>query len=141
VILYLPHFFVFLFLFLYFMKHSLTLKQSLAEKALLPFDEKWKGRNVYPVRHGEGSIFLSIASYRDHRLENTLKEAFSKAEHPEKLFVGVVMQNCFEDCKTGVHRVSPIGEKVSKDSHYFKKNYVYSNFHFQSETFDDTQTK
>jgi len=85
--------------------------RAAAERVLLPFDQKWAGRTMFPVRHGEGSIFLSVASYRDHRLENTLKEAFSKAADPSKLFVGVVMQNCFEKCKTGVHRVSPFGEK------------------------------
>ena len=52
----------------------------------------WSGRTLYPVRT-DGSIFLSIASYRDHRLENTLKEAFGKAKHPEKLFAGVVIDN------------------------------------------------
>jgi hypothetical protein len=86
--------------------------RAAAENALLPFDARWKGRLMYPVRHGEGSIFLSIASYRDHRLENTLKEAFGKAADPTKVFAGVVMQNCFEKCKTGVHRVSPLGVKV-----------------------------
>jgi len=63
--------------------------RAAAERVLLPFDKRWRGRTVFPVRHGEGSIFLSVASYRDHRLENTLKEAFSNAKHPEKLFVGV----------------------------------------------------
>jgi hypothetical protein len=82
-----------------------------ASATLLPFDRKWRGRTMFPVRHGDGSIFISIASYRDHRLENTLKEAFGKAADPSKVFVGVVMQNCFEQCKTGVHRVSPVGEK------------------------------
>jgi len=85
-------------------------KESAAQ-TLLPFDRKWAGRTMFPVRHGEGSVFISIASYRDHRLENTLKEAFGKAKDPSKVFVGVVMQNCFEKCKTGVHRVSPLGVK------------------------------
>ena len=29
-------------------------------------------------------------------------KAFGKAKNPEQLHVGVVLQNCFENCKTGV---------------------------------------
>ena len=87
--------------------------RSAAERELLPFDKKWSNRTIYPVRK-DGSIFISIASYRYHRLENTLKEAFGKARHPEKLFAGVVMQNCHENCKTGVLVVSPPGQRPPK---------------------------
>jgi hypothetical protein len=87
--------------------------RTAAEEDLLPFDRRWSKRTLYPVRN-DSSIFLSIASYRDHRLENTLKEAFGKAAHPGKLFAGVVMQNCREQCKTGVLVVSPPGQRPPK---------------------------
>ena len=76
---------------------------KLANEYLLPFDKAYRGRNVFPVRE-DGSIFMSLASFRDHLLGATLKEAFRKAEHPERLFVGAVVQNCFGTeytCKTG----------------------------------------
>ena len=49
----------------------------------------------------DDSIFLSIASYRDPSCRATLRKAFSRADHPEKLFVGIVQQNCETDCMTG----------------------------------------
>ena len=41
--------------------------RAAAAAVLLPFDRRWKGRNLFPVRDDD-SIFISIASYRDHRL-------------------------------------------------------------------------
>ena len=80
---------------------------DLANKHLIPFDKAYRGKNIFPVRE-DGSIFMSLASFRDHLLGATLKEAFRKAEHPERLFVGAVVQNCFGDeyvCKTGAQVV------------------------------------
>ena len=80
---------------------------DLANKHLIPFDKAYRGKNIFPVRE-DGSIFMSLASFRDHLLGATLKEAFRKSEHPERLFVGAVIQNCFGDeytCKTGAQVV------------------------------------
>ena len=38
------------------------------------------------------SIFVSIASYRDPELENTITSAISNADYPEELYFGVVAQ-------------------------------------------------
>jgi hypothetical protein len=48
---------------------------------------------VIPKRGGLPTIFVSIASYRDNRCQNTITELFKKAKHPERIFVGIVQQN------------------------------------------------
>lgn len=39
------------------------------------------------------SIFVSVASYRDTECMTTLNDMFSKAKHPERIFVGICEQN------------------------------------------------
>jgi len=59
-------------------------------------------KKLYDVRE-DGSIFISIASYRDHTCGATLKKAFERAKYPEKLSAGIVQQNCVHPtkCMTG----------------------------------------
>ncbi len=42
--------------------------------------------------NGEETIFLMIASYRDFQCRETITSAFSRADHPERLFVAAVDQ-------------------------------------------------
>lgn len=51
----------------------------------------------------DGSIFVSIASYRDVTCGATLKKAYERAKFPEKISVGIVQQNCDspDKCYTG----------------------------------------
>ena len=80
---------------------------DLATEHLVPLDKAYRGRNVFPVRE-DGSIFMSLASFRDHLLGATLKDAFRNAEHPDKIYIGAVVQNCFGDeytCRTGAQVV------------------------------------
>lgn len=50
----------------------------------------------------DGSVFLSVAAYRDWNCDGTVAEAFSRADRPEKLHVAVVEMNCREEpCWTG----------------------------------------
>lgn len=74
--------------------HNLTLH------TLYPWDQAYLTR--MPPRREDGSIFLSVASYRDDNCPHTLEEAYAKAKIPEQLFVGLVQQNCYEDCRTGI---------------------------------------
>lgn len=67
---------------------------ELTAKYLQPFDQAYRGRPIFPIRE-DGSIFLSLAAYREHLLGDTLEFAFSHAKNPDKLFVGAVVQNCF----------------------------------------------
>ena len=71
-----------------------------AVKTLYVWDREYLTR--MPPRRDDGSIFLSVASYRDENCPNTLQWAYEKAKHPEKLFVGLVQQNCEKDCVSGV---------------------------------------
>ncbi len=42
--------------------------------------------------NGEETIFLMIASYRDFQCRETITSAFSRADHPERLFIAAVDQ-------------------------------------------------
>jgi len=71
-----------------------TVKQALSDKGLNLL------KKLGPPR-SDGSIFLSVASYRDDACGPTLRRAFERAKRPEKLFVGVVQMNCEHHCMTG----------------------------------------
>ena len=73
---------------------------DLAVKMLYPWDRDYLTR--MPKRRDDGTIFLSVASYRDENCPNTLKWAFEKAKYPERIFVGLVQQNCYDHCRSGV---------------------------------------
>lgn len=93
---------------------------DLVKEHLLPLDAPYRGKSVFPIREDD-SIFISVASYRDHMMGTTLREAFGKALHPDKLFIGAVVQNCFGidyTCRTGVEVVgkNDEGEDVTKVS-------------------------
>jgi len=45
------------------------------------------------------SIFISIASYRDNHITNTIKSIYSNASEPERIFCGVFLQIEDEDIK------------------------------------------
>jgi Glycosyltransferase (GlcNAc) len=49
---------------------------------------------IFPIRNDE-SIFLSLAAFREELLADTLRFAFAQAKHPDELYVGAVLQNCF----------------------------------------------
>lgn len=73
---------------------------DLTVKTLYLWDRDYLKR--MPLRRDDGSIFLSLASYRDENCPNTIKWAFGKAKNPEKLFVGLVQQNCHANCRSGI---------------------------------------
>ena len=99
-----------------------------AAEHLAPFDEAYRGRSIFQVRE-DGSIFISVAAFREHILDETLESAFSNAKNPDRIFVGAVIQNCFgkerEDgsidtsgrpCQTGPMQVGTKanGKKITK---------------------------
>ena len=43
------------------------------------------------------TIFVSIASYRDHECPETINSLFTQARHPARVFVGLCVQNAAED--------------------------------------------
>jgi len=74
---------------------------DLALKYLYPWDQEYLKR--IPPRREDGSVFLSVVSFRDEFCPETLKQAFAKAKRPQQLFVGLVQQNCEGDkCRSGV---------------------------------------
>ena len=76
-----------------------------ASSTVLPFDAAYRGRLLFPLREDD-SIFISLAAFRDHVLGQTLMNAYRAAQHPERLYVGAVVNNCFfAPCKTGAQVV------------------------------------
>jgi hypothetical protein len=51
----------------------------------------------YEKKDNSGTIFVSLASFRDRRCPRTLVELFEKASRPDRISVGVVQQNEPED--------------------------------------------
>ena len=78
---------------------------ALLDEILGPFESAYRNKSIFPIREDK-SIFISLASYRDHLLGETLRQAFKFAAYPNKLFIGAVVQNCFGlgdvTCRTGV---------------------------------------
>mmetsp|Transcript_6802 Transcript_6802/g.7719 ORF Transcript_6802/g.7719 Transcript_6802/m.7719 type:complete len:553 (+) Transcript_6802:105-1763(+) len=91
---------------------------DLTVKTLYLWDREYLER--MPERRDDGSIFLSIATYRDENCYNTVRNAFGKSKNPEKLFVGMVQQNCHEDCKGGILDASGRTEDVEPDQDCYK---------------------
>lgn len=73
---------------------------DLAVKTLYPWDRDYLSR--MPPRREDGSVFLSVATYRDENCFNTVYNAYDKAKNPDKLVIGLVQQNCHADCQSGV---------------------------------------
>jgi Glycosyltransferase (GlcNAc) len=66
---------------------------------------KWDDQNKHriPPQRTDKSIFVSLGTYRDPFCPMTLKSLYSQAAHPERLYVALLQQNCFEKkCRTGV---------------------------------------
>lgn len=65
----------------------------------------WDDQNKHriPVAKTDGSIFVSLGTYRDPYCPMTLKSLYAQAKNPEKLYVSLLQQNCFlATCRTGV---------------------------------------
>ena len=72
-----------------------------ALEKLYPWDREYLSR--MPVRRDDGSIFLSIATYRDENCINTITGAFKMSHDPTLLNVGLIQQNCVEEpCRSGI---------------------------------------
>jgi hypothetical protein len=66
----------------------------ITEKIIKPFDDLYAGKRIFPIRE-DGSIFISVAAFREFYLLETLVSAFKNAKNPDKVFIGAVVQNCF----------------------------------------------
>jgi [Skp1-protein]-hydroxyproline N-acetylglucosaminyltransferase len=76
---------------------------------------KWddENRHRFPRPRKDGSIYVSLGTYRDPFCPMTIKSLYANAKHPENVYVGLFQQNCFGPvCKTGVL----VGGKVEDTS-------------------------
>lgn len=78
---------------------------NLTMQEIDPLENAYRGRTIFPIRDDD-SIYISLAAFREHLLGKSLMSAFDKAKHPDKLFFGIVVQNCYGldgvVCRTGV---------------------------------------
>ena len=89
----------------------------LAQEHLAPFEATYRDKPIFPIRTDD-SVFISLASFRDYLLGDTLKGAFDQAKYPDKLFIGAIVQNCFGlkpypgeegvQCRTGAQVVGKV---------------------------------
>jgi hypothetical protein len=73
---------------------------EVSRDTILKWEEAHSGE--FPRPRDDGSIFVSMASYRDMYCPQTMDTMYAGAVHPEQLFVGLVQQNCYENCRSGV---------------------------------------
>jgi [Skp1-protein]-hydroxyproline N-acetylglucosaminyltransferase len=83
-----------------------------------------------------GTIFVSVASYRDDECKDTVFDMFAKAKHPNNVFVGVVQQNsdekkedCFDKCPDCAVRKQSGHIRVTNFSHMDAKGPTFARYH------------
>lgn len=76
----------------------------------IPF-EKTPRFNIMP-----GTIFISIASYRDSECSNTINSIYSNAKWPKNVFIGICEQNKYTDEYKGELCIKPEFEKLYSDN-------------------------
>lgn len=80
---------------------------------VIKWDDYNRKSGRYHRTRKDGSIFVSISTYRDHLCPMTVKSLFDKASNPRNVNVAIFQQNCFEKkCRTGVL----VGGKVEDTS-------------------------
>jgi hypothetical protein len=90
---------------------------DLTVKTLYVWDREYLSR--MPPRRDDGSIYLSLATYRDENCINTVTNAFGKAKNPDFLFIGLVQQNCHSECMSGILEGGKV-ESVEPDQDCYK---------------------
>ena len=94
--------------------------------------EKWEigGFPTIP-----GTIFVSVASYRDNECKTTVFDMFAKAKSPDSVYVGVVQQNkeqkedCFDLCPDCSKRKQSGHIRVTNFSYMEAKGPTFARYH------------
>lgn len=83
-----------------------------------------------------GTIFVSVASYRDDECKDTVYDMFAKASNPNNVFIGVVQQNsddkkedCFDKCSDCAARKQSGHIRVKNFSHLDAKGPTFARYH------------
>ena len=74
-----------------------------ALKPMPPVTDSWQDPSA--------EIFVTIPNYRDDKCGDTLKELFSKAAHPDRVYVGVIQQRTGEDVDCVARYCALVGHK------------------------------
>lgn len=92
---------------------------NITKRMPMTWDEENKHR--FPKPRKDGSIYVSIGTYRDPFCPMTIKSLFDKARAPDRVFVGLFQQNCFgPKCRTGVLAGGRV-EEAGPDPDCFKE--------------------
>lgn len=81
-----------------------------------------------------GTIFVSVASYRDDECKDTVYDMFAKAKNKDNVFAGVVQQNkegeedCFDKCAECAQRKQAGHIRVINMSHEDAKGPTYARY-------------
>lgn len=82
----------------------------------------------------KGTIFVSVASYRDDECKDTVYDMFEKASNPDRIFAGVVQQNkeqkedCFDKCEKCKKRKDSGNIRVKNFPHTMAKGPTFARF-------------
>ena len=82
-----------------------------------------------------GTIFVSVASYRDFECALTVFDMFAKAKNPDSIYVGVVQQNkeqkedCFDRCPECSKRKQSGHIRVTNFSYMQAKGPTFARYH------------
>jgi [Skp1-protein]-hydroxyproline N-acetylglucosaminyltransferase len=85
------------------------------------------------------SIFVSLASYRDPECNNTLVDLFTKAHHPERVFVGICQQNDSDDMDCMSDKLLPYENniRIIRLSHYDAQGPMYARHLIEKHLYND----
>lgn len=86
---------------------------DVTKNTVIAWDDYNRATGRYYRPRTDGSIYVSISTYRDGLCPMTVKSLFSTADNPKNVNVAIFQQNCFEKkCRTGVL----VGGKVEDTS-------------------------
>lgn len=74
-------------------------QQSYSTQVVVPYEQQQQQQHSqndetwYPLDENESTIFVSIPSYRDSECAKTVRDLFLKAQHPERIIIGICEQN------------------------------------------------
>jgi Glycosyltransferase (GlcNAc) len=87
-----------------------------AQQPWPPNSTSWKSKDT--------TVFIGVSSFRDRRCPKTLYNFYSKAKHPERVYVGVVQQNDADedpDCIKGYCELMKADPKFAGEQCPFEK--------------------
>lgn len=118
-------------------RHTIKQRQQSGEKGVIQVSGCVQKPEEWEMGHHEkipDTIFVSVASYRDDECKDTVYDMFSKAKHPNNIFVGVCQQNkdgeedCFDKCQECSQRKQAGNIRVVNFDHMDARGPTFARF-------------